>query len=80
MALLGVGWRRSPAKRDLFGNYICRQDECAAETTVDVSRVEDNLPEIVWQLLVPLYERFSFYRLPATFVAEELVKMKPSLF
>jgi hypothetical protein len=66
-------------KRDLFGNYVCRQDECAAETIVEVSRVENNLPEIVWPLLAPLYERFSFYQLPARFVAEELAKMKPRL-
>jgi transcriptional regulator with XRE-family HTH domain len=41
--------------RDLFGNYVCRQDEYAAATIVEVSRIEDNLPEIVWHLIVPLY-------------------------
>jgi hypothetical protein len=66
--------------RLLVGDYISRQDEYAAETTVDVSRIEDNLPEIVGPLIVPLYERFSFFRLPSTLVAEELAKMKSRRF
>jgi transcriptional regulator with XRE-family HTH domain len=66
--------------RLLTGDYICRQDEYAAETIVDLSRIEDNLPEIVGPLVGPLYERFSFFRLPSTLVAEELAKMKSRRF
>ena len=55
--------------RFLTGDYICRQDEYAAETTAGVSRVEDNLPEIVRPLVAPLYERFSFFQLPSTLVS-----------
>jgi hypothetical protein len=66
--------------RHLSGNYICRQDEYSTETTVDVSRIEDNLPEIVGPLVAPLCERFSFFRLPSTLVAEELAIMKSRRF
>src|SRR5438105_1305088 len=66
--------------RHLFGEYICRQNEYAAETSVDVGRIEDNLPEIVGSLIAPLYERFSFFQLPPTLVAEELALMKSRRF
>ena len=66
--------------RPLTGDYICRQDEYAAETTVDISRIEDNLPEIVGPLIAPLYERFSFFQLSSTLVTKELATMKSRRF
>jgi hypothetical protein len=62
--------------RLLAGEYVCHQDEYAVETTVDVRRITDNLPEIVGPLVTSLYERFSFFRLPVTLVAEELARLR----
>ena len=70
----------APDIYSFFGDYICRQDEYATETTVDVSRIEDNLPEIVGPLVAPLYERFSFYQLPSTLVAKELATLRSRRF
>jgi|HubBroStandDraft_6_1064221.scaffolds.fasta_scaffold39732_4 hypothetical protein len=66
--------------RWIFQDYVCRQDEYATETTVEIARISDNLPEIVGPLITPLYERFGFFPLPPTLVAEELVKMRERRF
>jgi hypothetical protein len=64
--------------RDFFmpGRYVSQQDNCEAKGIVDIKRVADNLPEIVHSILVPLYERFGFYRLAASLVTEELARMR----
>ena len=66
--------------RPIFGEYISQQDEYAAEITLDVARIADNLPEIVYPLVARLYERFGFFRLPATLPAEELARMRANRF
>jgi transcriptional regulator with XRE-family HTH domain len=62
--------------RVMFGNDVSQQDEYACETAVNVSMIADNLPEIVYSLLAPLYERFSLFQLPQSLPAEEILKMK----
>ena len=56
--------------------YVARQNDFAADVTVDSARIHDSLPEVVHSLLVPLYERFSFFRLPFDLVAENLMRMR----
>ncbi len=64
--------------RDFFipGRFVIQQDSYEAKGIVDTKRVIDNLPEMVHSILVPLYERFGFYRLAASFVADELARMR----
>jgi hypothetical protein len=62
--------------RTLLGNYICLQDEFSGEATIDVARISESLPEIVAPLVVPLLERFRFFRVPDSLAAEELTRMR----
>ena len=56
------------------GRDICRQHAIVRDATVDASTIQDRLPEIVHNLLVPLYELFNFFELPIVLVQEELAK------
>ena len=58
--------------------YVSREGSirCAAESEA----VTANLPEIVHELLAPLYTLFGFFKLPTRLVAEELEKMRSSGF
>lgn len=54
----------------------CRDSEVTLEADLSVVEVEDNLPEVVHSMLVPLYERFDFFALDRVLVVEELERMK----
>jgi hypothetical protein len=62
--------------RMILGDYVSRQDEYAIETTVDIARIADNLPEIIYPLIAPLYEGFGFFQLPLSLPSEEIVRMR----
>lgn len=62
--------------RDVLGDYRCRTGETAGAVSCRHSDIGDRLPELVHELLAPVYERFDFYELPAQLVAEELEKLK----
>lgn len=63
-------------RRIFFGNYISQQQTFAAETTVSLDRIRDNLPEIVQPLIAPLFERFNFFRLEPQLVASVIAEMR----
>jgi hypothetical protein len=63
-------------RRIFFGNYISQQRTFAAEATVSLDRIRDNLPEIVQPLLAPLYETFNFFRLGPQLVASVITEMR----
>ena len=54
----------------------CRSNEVVTTATVDLKQLEDNMVEIVYQLLMELYEHFDFYKLAQTLVKEELSKLR----
>jgi hypothetical protein len=60
--------------------YAALQNSHAAESIVSLSRISDNLPEIVFQLLEPLYQLFDFWRLPQKLVQDELLDLKRYTF
>jgi hypothetical protein len=62
-------------RRAVFGEDVSRTDEVAMEAQVTPQQVDDNLVEVIHRLLAPLYERFSFFRLPRVLVEEELADM-----
>lgn len=57
-------------------NYSTRQDVFQTQITVQADQITDALPEIVDQLLRPLYALFNFFDLPPIFVANELARMR----
>lgn len=67
-------------RREVAERAFCRQDEIALQTTVPISRIAENLPEILHPLLAPLYERFGFWQLPVELVAQELAEMRRNRF
>jgi hypothetical protein len=55
--------------------YTSRQDEFAVQTTIDMGQIADNLPEVIFPLLVPLYENFRFFPLTMDLVRYTLARM-----
>lgn len=66
--------------RAVFGDDVSGTDEIAIETQSTLQQIDDNLVEVMHQLLIPLYERFSFFRLPVVLVEEELSRMMRGRF
>ena len=62
--------------RMIFGDSVSRQDEYTIETTIDIARIADNLPEIIYPLIAPLYEGFGFFQLPLSLPSEEIARMR----
>lgn len=66
--------------RAVFGDEVSGTDEIAMEAQATPQQIDDNLVEVMHQLLTPLYERFSFFRLPVVLVEEELAQMARGRF
>jgi hypothetical protein len=62
-------------RRAFFGDEVSRTDEMIVQGQATPDQVRDNLAEVVLELLTPLYERFSFFRLQIDMVDEELRRM-----
>ncbi|MCC6613330.1 MAG: hypothetical protein IT320_07610 [Anaerolineae bacterium] len=54
----------------------CDDDTVTLEIQTTVPQIEDNLVEVLHQLLSPLYEQFSFFRLRTNLVAEEVERLR----
>ena len=71
-------WLRAP-QRMVLGfdarRWSALEDDITLKVSLKNGSVRDNLIEIVWQLLGPLYERFEFYELPIDLVRQELELM-----
>jgi hypothetical protein len=66
--------------RAVFGDDVSQTDEIVLEAQATPAQLRDNLTEVLHQLLVPLYERFAFFRLPVVLVEQELEKMMRGRF
>jgi hypothetical protein len=64
----------------MFDTRRCSDSEVLLERVIPLSTVEDNLAEALHPLLVPLYERYSFFELPEQLVASELALMMKNRF
>lgn len=67
-------------KRLLFGDDISSTDKVPLTGQATLQQVRDNLAEILHPLLLPLYERFNFYKLPFGLVEEELEDLRSRSF
>lgn len=67
-------------RRYMSGGYRCSDEEAILETQSTAIEIDQNLVEVLHALLVPLYERFSFFDLPLTLVIQETEKMRKNQF
>jgi hypothetical protein len=67
-------------RREVWDDQVSRSNEIVLETQATMHQVQDNLVEVLHQLLAPLYERFSFMRLPASLVDQEFRSMAKGRF
>ena len=67
-------------RRMIVNNYRAHQNGFRNSVTVSANQISDALPELVNQLITPLYELFDFFRLPAALAAEELARMRANRF
>jgi hypothetical protein len=64
----------------LFDHHRAQQDVFRNGLVVQADKISEGLPELVARLIVPLYELFDFFRLPAALPAEELARMRANRF
>jgi hypothetical protein len=71
-------WGHLDPTRDFFmaGRCVSHQESFETKASVAIDRIAANLPEIVHTVLVPLYERFDFYRLESSHVTEEITRLR----
>lgn len=65
--------------RFLGGGYVSRQDEVTSTVEVIASRISAELSGVVQRATQPLYETFSFFKPPASMIAEELQRMRKGI-
>ncbi|MEW8072141.1 MAG: hypothetical protein AB2826_17120 [Candidatus Thiodiazotropha sp.] len=63
-------------RRDIRQGRVARQNSITLRTHIDAHAIDGNLPEIVYQLLSPLYALFDFFELPMQLVIDELARMR----
>lgn len=74
---------RQLARLTGFGRTIasyCHDDSVYIETSATANEIDNNLAEILHPMLVPLYERFSFFELPMELVIQEVERMRRNRF
>jgi hypothetical protein len=62
--------------RTLFNDHQSRSDGCATTITIPVERISAALPEIVRDLVNPVYALFDFFQPPGAMYSEELGRMQ----
>jgi len=67
-------------RRLVFDNRQAQQNIFRTTLTAQADQINDSLPELVTQVIAPLYALFDFFRLPATLPAEELGRMRANRF
>ena len=63
-------------QRLMMDYMISRTEEIQLKTTASLEQLRDNMVEVMQELLAPLYEVFSFFKLPQLLVEEELARMR----
>jgi hypothetical protein len=66
--------------RLILGGHISQQDAMRTNVTVQAEQIADTLPELVARLIVPLFELFNFFSLPASMITQELQRMRSNNF
>lgn len=67
-------------RRYIRSAQIAKEDTFERSVTLDVSTISDQLPEILYEFLRPLYSLFSFNELSKALVDEETTRLRSSRF
>jgi hypothetical protein len=67
-------------RRLLMDGYRALDDEVTLSARASAREFDEHLVEVLHPMLVPLYERFDFFELPTSLVAEELARMRSNRF
>jgi hypothetical protein len=67
-------------RRLLMDGYRALDDEVTLSARATAREFDEHLVEVLHPMLVPLYERFDFFELPTSLVAEELARMRANRF
>jgi hypothetical protein len=67
-------------QRAMFGDHKAHQDRFRTSLSVRADEISNLLPELVGQVIRPLYELFDFLRVPDNLAAIELSKMRAHRF
>ena len=67
-------------RRMFLTGRVCHEESVEIELQAATSEIIDNLAEVLHPALIPLYERFDFFELPMSLVAEELTSMRRNRF
>jgi len=67
-------------RRHVFDGRRSADNEFEFSLTASVDEIEDNLAELLYPALRPLYERFDFFELPMNLVTEELASLRRGRF
>ena len=67
-------------RRGVIGNKVSRAPEAKSKCSVSVSQLRNNMVEVIYKLLKPLYEIFEFSQLPFSLVDEELSRLRQGSF
>ena len=76
-SLVSVG---NPRRTFFSGHYACHQNNYSVELSFPIGKISEALPEIVFDILRPLYALFDFWSLPKRLVEEELREMRKNTF
>lgn len=63
-------------RRMVFPGHIAKQDTLTRQLTVSSDQISDRLPELVYELVQPLYALFDFFQLPKALVDQELHRLR----
>jgi len=80
----GLAGRRlyahDPARNFFLRDHVSTDNDAELQTATTAREIEDNLPEVVHPLLIPLYERFALFELPMELVRRELDRLRRNRF
>lgn len=71
-----LSWAKPRARIILDGRYRARSSQVDLDVAFDLQRIEDGLEAVVFQALVPLYERFDGYALSPELVHAEIDELR----
>lgn len=74
--LQGRALRSLWARRFMSGDRVAREDSVVSYVSAAADEITPRLPELLQQLLVPLYTVFDFFDMPLRVIEEEIAQMR----
>jgi hypothetical protein len=62
--------------RYISSERVCNDDNAELQSQATASQLDDNLVEVLHSLLLPLYERFAFFKLSQDLIRKEIEEMR----